>query len=158
MKTYFPKGERSDWKLKNDVFGDFYERDLSTDKLSRKYAVAHFLRFVHPFNYFLCPKKDNENNNKCKELAEYQPLLNYARDFMCDLYGEAYYQFLELILAPQKYYDRCYNVLDSSINVKYGVNLENPTKSITKKDKLIAEIERLKRKLAELKEKQKEES
>ena len=152
LETYFPCGKRSDWVLKTDDCGEFYERDFCVRAEAKKYAVAHFVRFVHPFNYFLCPKKTCEINNKCKELAEYQPLLNYAHDFMLDYYGTAYTEFLEICMAAPEYYNPCFDKNTMCINVQYGLNISPSAKNkdTESEEFLLKEIERLKKKLADI--------
>lgn len=125
LSKYFPKGERYDWKLKEDLYGAYYVREIEAGEEARRFAVAHFLRFVHPFNYFLCPKKNCEKNDKCLELAEYQPLLNYAHDYMLKTYGEAYIEFLDLSMASSEYYQNRYNNLTSKITINYDIKFNN---------------------------------
>ena len=152
LATFFPRGERSDWVLKNDAFGDFYERDFMVDKEAKKYAIAHFVRFIHPFNYFLSPKKNCETNDKCLELAEYQPLLNYAHDFMLKSYGAAYEEFLEVIMVDAKYHKSCFDVEANYIDIQYGLNIDDHDSEDRESEEfLLKEIERLKKRLDELK-------
>ena len=152
LAAYFPRGNRSDWLLKIDDCGKFYERDFCTAIDAKKYAVAHFVRFVHPFNYFLCPKKTCEINNKCKELAEYQPLLNYAHDFMLNSYGTAYAEFLEVIMAAPDYYKLCFDDNTMCISIQYGLNINRTSKNedIDSEEFLLKELDRLKKKLADI--------
>ena len=150
LATYFPRGERLDWVLKTDDHGEFYERDFCAASEAKKYAAAHFVRFVHPFNYFLCPKKTCETNNKCKELAEYQPLLNYVHDFMLDSYGTAYTEFLEVAMAAPEYSKPRFDANDMYINVQYGLSICHGSKNqdTESEEFLLKELERLKKKLA----------
>lgn len=153
LATFFPRGERSDWILKNDSLGDFYERDFMTDEDAKKYAIAHFVRFIHPFNYFLSPKKTCEKNNKCLELAEYQPLLNYVHDFMLKTYGAAYEEFLEVIMVDSKYHKPCFDAATNCIDIQYGLNIDDAggSEDGESEEFLLKEIERLKKRLEELK-------
>ena len=153
LATFFPRGERSDWTLKNDALGDFYERDFMVAKDAKKYAIAHFVRFIHPFNYFLSPKKNCETNDKCLELAEYQPLLNYAHDFMLKTYGVAYEEFLKVIMVDAKYHKTCFDVEANCIDIQYGLNVDDAHDSEDRESEefLLKEIERLEKRLNELK-------
>ena len=124
LYTYFPKGERSDYVLKTDKYGSYRARTLVPQKEAKDFAIAHFLRFVHPFNYFLCPKKNCEENNRCKELAEYSPLLSYAHDYNLALYGDKYKEFLALIMPLDDYYSKTFNSTYNGIIIKYGLNIQ----------------------------------
>ena len=105
-----------------DQTGSYHIRYLETLPESKKIAIAHFLRFVHPFNYFLCPKKDCELNNKCKELAEYPPLLHYVHDYMLETFGDAYHEFLALIMVSQEYFQSLFDLMYDKIQISYGIN------------------------------------
>ena len=122
LDQYFPKGERSDWRLKHDINGNFYERDIHLKPDAKRYAIAHFLRFVHPFNYFLCPKTNRETNNKCKEIAEYQPLLDLAHNYMLDTYGNAYLEYLSYIMVDDRYYQKTQRI-DLDLDIRYGSDI-----------------------------------
>jgi hypothetical protein len=69
----------------------------------KQFAIAHFLRFVNPFNYFLCPKKDNETNDVCKEIAENKELLSYAYLYNLKRFGEPYKHFLKRAMVDISY-------------------------------------------------------
>lgn len=135
LHTYFPRGEREDYIKKTDSLGSYRARDFYPHEIAKKFVIAHFLRFVHPFNYFLCPKKTCEENNKCKEIAEYTHLLNYAHDYYLAVYGDRYKEFLDLIMPPDIYYKECFNPAYNDILVNYGLNLkqEEKTKGLLKK-------------------------
>lgn len=127
LNMYFPIGERTDWKLHSDEFGTYYMRKLhETNPDMKKIAIAHFLRFIHPFNYFICPKKACEVNIMCKELAEYQPLLDNMHDYMLQTYGDAYQEYLSYILVDEKYSNDMYKV-DGKVKVVYGRVFESAT-------------------------------
>lgn len=135
LQMYFPRGEREDYILKTDKIGSYRARDFYPHESANKFAIAHFLRFVHPFNYFLCPKKTCEENNMCKEIAEYTHLLNYAHDYNLAVYGDRYKEFLDLIMPLDIYYKECFNPEYNDILVYYGMNLkqEEKTKVLLKK-------------------------
>lgn len=70
---YFPRGIDSEWdNKKTDVYGSYHYRQLeiSDDKASdiRAFLVAHFMRMVHPINYFLVPNKKNRYDKATKIL------------------------------------------------------------------------------------------
>lgn len=121
LERYFPKGERVDWKIVNDKTGSYHTRQLQAEPEAKRYAIAHFLRFVHPFNYFLCPMKNNEINDKCKELAEYAPLLAYAHDYNLKLYGDAYSEFLSYCMVDSSCYSELFDIADNNVEIQYGI-------------------------------------
>lgn len=120
----FPRGSRSEWSQKN-IHGHQYRRidfnDTSKAEQARKFAVAHFLRTVHPINYFLVPNKPgrydeatnilktniywNENGTERDEIGEYPKLVEYVaakvKDIYKDVFGDSgksiYQEFLDLI-------------------------------------------------------------
>lgn len=120
LECYFPKGDRNDWKMVNDKTGNYYKRQLQAKSEAKRYAIAHFLRFVHPFNYFLCPKKGCEYNDKCKELAEYSPLLDYAHDYMLKTFGDAYREFLFYCMPDARYLSPLFDVTKNNIHIQIG--------------------------------------
>jgi hypothetical protein len=122
LDTYFPRGERSDWCLEYDD-ELFYLRRYSVDDDAVKYSKALFLRFVHPFNYFLCPKPKCQTNNFCSDIAEYEPLQNYAHDYMLSMYGDKYIEYLNMIFPDNKYFDLCYDDNTSKMEIEYGLNI-----------------------------------
>lgn len=140
LERYFPKGERVDWKIVNDKTSSYHKRQLQAEPEAKRYAIAHFLRFVHPFNYFLCPKKDCERNNKCKELAEYTPLLAYAHDYNLKLYGDAYGEFLSYCMVDSSYCSRLFNRADNNITIQYGVAMNMSNEFEMQKKQRIQEI------------------
>lgn len=99
LEKYFPKGNREDWILQKNNNEEFFVRHLNTDEEAKKYIMAHFIRFVHPLNYILAPKKDCERNCKCNEIAEYKSLLDYAKFKFRQLYADIYCEFLDMIMV-----------------------------------------------------------
>lgn len=70
---------------------------------TKKYLIAMFLRYVHPFNYFVVPGTKYQfpsipldKNN----IGEHKPMVAYVKKKYSDLYGNDYKQFLELVMAP----------------------------------------------------------
>ena len=58
----FPRGLNTEWSaVKSDVNGKYHYREIKIDPKKaedvKNFAVAHFMRTVHPINYFLVPKK-----------------------------------------------------------------------------------------------------
>lgn len=141
LDCYFPKGKREDWKPCTDHSTTFYKRTITQldCKINKEIAIAHFLRFVHPFNYFICPQKKLESNSKCIELAEYQPLLDYMHDKMLNNFGYSYIEFLNLAMVDKKYANTLFDTYKNEIEISYGENVktqskQNPIKNITQPD------------------------
>lgn len=129
LATYFPKGDRKDWHVVNDSTGTYYRRQMFVHSNAKQFAIAQFLRFVHPFNYFLCPKKNCENNNKCSELAEYYPLLAYAHDYNLNQYGNVYKEYISHIMPDKNLYTNLFDNSKNEINIRYGCSVNEDTNS-----------------------------
>ena len=127
-KTYFPRGEREEWQDNTLPSGKYY-RPIELDESSdigkiKKFAIAHFLRTVHPINYFLVPNKINTRDKSSgiiktniywydydnggqenNEIGEYPKLVEYVaakvKDIYKDVFGVSgksiYQEFLDLI-------------------------------------------------------------
>lgn len=102
IKKYFDGGTRKDWQKELDSQGEYYIRHKDMPPDARQFLVAEFLRFVHPFNYFLAPKKSCIISAVCKDISEFQPVINYIQSKYYDMYGRAYQEFLKIVLAPHK--------------------------------------------------------
>ena len=114
VDVYYPRGEREDWKWVSDHTGEHYERRLEVSASARPYLVAAFLRFVHPFNYFLVPKSSvssvDVSENKC--------LIGYVKAQFRKLYGSAYDEFESKIMVPLNEGVNCSETY--SLNISYG--------------------------------------
>ena len=139
--NHFPRDKNVDWNnIKNDSFGQFHYRMVNfnsceeADKV-KKFLIAHFLRTVHPINYFLVPKKSNtkdkssgirktniywmDGTNEKDEIGENPELIKYVASKIKSLYGKIYDEYLEYI----------YPIIDNSlpenktINAKYGIDI-----------------------------------
>ena len=144
----FPRGSRSEWSQKN-IHGHQYRRidfnDTSKAEQVRKFAVAHFLRTVHPINYFLVPNKPgrydeatnilktniywNENGTERDEIGEYPKLVEYVAAKMKDIYkdvignsGKSIYQeFLDLIYPTGNCVDP--KEINVTIDAEYAIGI-----------------------------------
>lgn len=118
IQEYFDGGQRCDWNWYTDTTGSYFLRDFHVEQNARRFLVAEFLRFVHPFNYFLTPKKTYATSSVSKDIAEYQPLVNFVQAMYADMYGDDYNEFLSFAMVE--------NTASSSsdpntiINLKYG--------------------------------------
>ena len=143
-KLFFPLGEYDDWKaIKKDKNGPYHYRNLSIkkddQKLVKQFLVAHFLRTVHPINYFLVPKQFcisfvNDKGETKYEIGEYEPLIKYVRQKIKQRYGAIYNQYLALIKRIDDEQTEQENII---INAVYGLNgfRKNKSKKTTKKIK-----------------------
>ena len=79
----------------------YYERFLNytLSEEEKKIARAHFLRFIHPINYFLVP---NSNHVTIKKIGEDPAIINYMRKRASNLYLDVYDDFLNLALSNPK--------------------------------------------------------
>ncbi len=127
VTKYFPGGNRSDWRDCIDNNGKFKLRNIDVSPDAKKFIIAHFLRFVHPLNYFLAPKRGCEKNAKCGDIAEYLPLINHAYYYNYNMYGRIYAEYLKLIMANEV--KRDYYPQDK-INIKYGLKMKKYNKEI----------------------------
>ena len=140
----FPKGDVSDWKQHMLSNGKYYRpiyiNDESKVKKVRSFAVAHFLRSVHPLNFFLVPKKSNtrdedsrilktniyykdHNGKEQNEIGEYSKLIEYVAAKIKDIYKDTnvYQEFLNLIFPIDNYIDlKAYNV---QIAAEYAIDI-----------------------------------
>ena len=132
IQEYFDGGERTDWKWYTDRDDSYFLRDYEVHPNARKFLVAEFLRFVHPFNYFLTPKKTCALSSVSSDIAEYRPLVDFVQAKYATLYGDAYREFLSLVM-PEKdtQVPICGNIV---VDLKYGLNcLETPASQQTPK-------------------------
>ena len=127
--AYFNRGEREDWEQKH---GYWLRDDFEVSEEAKKFLIAHFLRFVDPLNYVLLPKKTCENFGGLG-IAEYQPLLDYIRAKLHQIYGKEYEEFLKLIMAPSALIKADGTEV---IDLHYGLN--TPKKSPPKDLKIVS--------------------
>lgn len=136
----FPRGERSDWSNTTSA-GHHYRRiDFhNTDEVNaiKAFAIAHFLRTVHPINYFLVPNKPNrydeatnilktniywyEKGTEFDEIGEYPALIEYVAAKIKARYGKIYDEFLSLIYPT----GICIDPKEVNINIdaEYAIGL-----------------------------------
>jgi hypothetical protein len=71
----FPRGEQEDWKFhgSNDYPSRYISKAIEPN--IKDVAIAHFLRLVHPINYFLVPKIKLSN----MDIGEKPELISYMR-------------------------------------------------------------------------------
>jgi len=136
IQEFFDGGQRSDWRFNTDATGSYFLREYKVNQNARKYLVAEFLRFVHPFNYFLTPKITCALSSVSSDIAEYQPLVDYVQAQYAKLYGDAYKEFL-LLVMPEKSTPPPVrrNIV---IDLKYGLNCAGTSSSSQTVSKITA--------------------
>lgn len=133
---YYPIGHSNDF-LKNS---DHIRRmDISDE--AKRVIIAKFLRFAHPFNYFLTPTTrpklhtyDSSVSIKKNDIGEDDQLLYYIRNYLKNKYPDVYKEFLERTLWP---YDPNITYPDTGSNyigMDYGPYLKGNT-SVSAADK-----------------------
>ena len=135
---YFPRGEQIDWSADCARKINFVSEEDKTS--ARKFLVAHFLRTVHPINYFLVPKKSNtkdKQTGKVKtniyykagdgrcldEIGENIDLINYVKDKIAKKYPIVYKEFLAKIYPREEINANLTGGLNKQIDAKYGIDL-----------------------------------
>lgn len=104
LSHYVPRGEREDWKIIYDENNNpYYGRYLMMDPSARELITAHFLRFVHPINAFLSPKKSKHICHTCvrmNDIGEDSGLIGYIQQRYIAMYGSLYDEFKRKALFP----------------------------------------------------------
>jgi hypothetical protein len=118
-KDVFPRGINTQWSSTGtDIYGTYHHRSVFIDSKekadeARKFLVAHFLRAVHPLNYFLVPKENSiewidEFGDKRHEIGEYPDLVKYVGHKIREKYSQGdniYQEFLDLIYPCEYHTD-----------------------------------------------------
>lgn len=114
---YYPRGEYTDWNKENG----YYVRHLDkVDEKAKDILIAHFLRFVHPFNYILTPKKEYQKKSDKKvkipknDIGEYDRFQEYAKNKFIEIYGNEYKDYLKML----KYKPQSLGEIYIDINIK----------------------------------------
>lgn len=130
-------------------------RNLAVPEEARKFLVAHFLRLVHPLNMFLSPKRGYEKNIVCKDIGEYNKLINYVYQHNKDTYQSIFKEYLSLIMVDENILFYCDG--KDMIDCEYGLCKNESTKTTKEKEikELENEIDKLKKKMELLKEREK---
>ena len=137
-QLHFPRGKYSQWQ--HDASLGCHVRNLDVLPETREVLVAHFLRFVNPFNQFLAPKAKNTNTNKATgvsttkiynkyfnyikrgekyDIGEFKPLLDYVNErFEKDVYKDDYIEYKKRLLLPNDFFGTVSG--DEEINIEYG--------------------------------------
>lgn len=93
---YYPIGHSDDYRRHADRI-----RRMSISDDAKQVIVAKFLRFAHPFNYFLTPTKKHHICGEPvykKDIGEDPRMINYVRWYLKRTYPKEYKEFLERIM------------------------------------------------------------
>jgi hypothetical protein len=94
-KQLFPIGNQNDWKIYNgNNFPSRYIDEINTKEL-RKITIAHFLRLVHPINYFLVPKTNLSNI----DIGESPEVIAYLRKMTYERFDNMFIEYEEIIMS-----------------------------------------------------------
>jgi len=119
---YYPLGHSNDF-LRNK---DHIRRMFVSDK-AKRVIVAKFLRFAHPFNYFLTPtKKKHFCGVKVykNDIGEEPLVIDYVRQYLKKTYPTEYNEFVSKIM----WYENPNNAVVTGmerIDITYGLNVQN---------------------------------
>lgn len=95
----FPLGNQSDW-VKKEGF-DFCSRANEPSPVLDNYkekVKAHFLRLVHPINYFLTPQKSRSSF----DMGGASAVINYVKQQHKNKYGQSFTEFEQLVFASEQ--------------------------------------------------------
>ena len=117
---YYPIGRSDDYLKQSDLI-----RRMPISEEAKRVIVAKFLRFAHPFNYFLTPTK---KHHICGEpvykndIGEDPRMINYVRWYLKKTYPKEYKEFLERIMwYGDSNGDKAAGKF--SIAIKYGLDI-----------------------------------
>lgn len=120
-EMYFPIGHSNDF-LKNIN----HVRRMHIEDDAKKVIVAKFLRFAHPFNYFLTPAKKHhicEQTVYKNDIGEEPKMINYVRQYLQTTYPDVYSEFLSKIM----WYDNSRSTFivtgKEKIDIVYGLSI-----------------------------------
>ena len=101
VSTLFPKGEYSDYISQKGSTYPYRKIELHVSDEDIKKIKAHFLRVVHPLNYFLTPKiKYQYSTAGIHDIGEYSEMIDFMKFKLAKRYGSVYTEYLEMIMAP----------------------------------------------------------
>ena len=148
----FPRSINTDWSaIDLDTYGQYHYRKVllkdATEALEvHKFLVAHFLRTVHPINYFLVPNKPNRYDKDTgilktniywydggvekDEIGESTELIEYVAEKIKAKYGKIYDEFLSLIYPTCNINPKGQN---KSIDATYGIDIWKIKSTISNK-------------------------
>ena len=123
QEELFPLGDIDEWKIQE---GYDYPIKLVNAELSenqKNWVKAHFIRFVHPINYFLVPKQKCEQDQVNNNIGEFLPLITYVYQYIQEKYPEEIAKFEEQVFAKKINTNQTSKEIgEMEINISYGLN------------------------------------
>lgn len=96
----FTIGEHKDW-----IKGKKWTSRVNPVELSaheQNTIKTHFLRFVHPINYFTVPKAKHHQSAVGNNIGEHPDLLDFMKGIQLSRFGEVYLEYKQSIAALDK--------------------------------------------------------
>ena len=127
-EKYFPIGHSDDFLKQGDRIRRMH---ISND--AKRVIVAKFLRFAHPFNYFLTPAK---TRHVCaqpvykKDIGEDPRMISYVRQYLAKEYPQEYREFVSKIM----WYENPHAVVATGkerIDITYGIVTKTASPSLS---------------------------
>lgn len=126
-KTIFPLGKQVDWKIQHnsDYPFRYFDSDISIEERSK--MKAHFMRLVHPINYFLVPMQKYETDDVNNNIGEYDKLLKYMYLITQSKYQDIFNEYKKTILYKNKMVSQSIPEIGKTIiNLQYGLTTVKP--------------------------------
>lgn len=132
----FPRGEQTDWTIHPGK--DYPERKFpgTVTPEERQKMIAHFLRVVHPINYFLVPMQKYEVDDCNDDIGEVQELINYVYYRQKQNFPDIFNKFEKNILAKKPTVLEAKKIEDTIINITYGRDIKKVKEKETTSFKL----------------------
>ena len=125
-EKFYPIGHSDDFlKEPNKI------RKMEIVKASKRVIVAKFLRFAHPFNYFLTPTKKHHvcgRNVYKKDIGEDPRMISYVRWYLQKEYPNEFKEYVSRIM----WYGDCYGNKkegEQVIDISYGLDVDSKSGS-----------------------------
>ncbi len=99
-KMFYDIGHRDDFLKQSDLI-----RRMEITSMAKNVIIAKFLRFAHPFNYFLTPSKSHHTIDEKvykNDIGEEPGMIECAKQYIQTTYPKEYKEFIECILWPKK--------------------------------------------------------
>lgn len=99
-RKLFTLGEHKNWIKGEKWTSRVNPVDLSADEQNT--VKTHFLRFVHPINYFTVPKAKHHQSAVGNNIGEHADLLEFMKGIQLSRFGEVYLEYKQSIAALDK--------------------------------------------------------
>lgn len=130
---FFPRGSYDNWKVNKSGFNSRLINIDNKDKgFVKQFLIAHFLRIVHPINYFLVPKDGcisfSLNGITKDKIGEEPTLIAYVSTKIKALYKDVYEDYLKYILPLPDI------MIGKNITINASYSIKKVSKPIKKTD------------------------